>query len=102
MQYYLHIWKKNSIFAPDLGIVPSMIFKYLRVMNKECFFKVSAGDDIYRVEERRTSAGKLFYVVMNRRKMVEYPCVYDSVWAATLRAHECAIASLHIIMNRRK
>lgn len=25
MQYYLHIWKKSSIFAPDLGIVPSVI-----------------------------------------------------------------------------
>ena len=25
MQKLLHIWKKNSTFAADLGIVPSMI-----------------------------------------------------------------------------
>jgi len=71
-------------------------------MNKECIFKVSAGDDIYRVEERRTSTGRLFYAVVNRRKMVEYPCVFDNVWAAALRAHECAYTSLNVIMNKRR
>lgn len=71
-------------------------------MNKACLFKVSAGDDIYRVEERRTSAGNVFYVVLNRRKMVEYPCVFETVYAATTRAYKCAAASLDIFMYKRR
>lgn len=69
-------------------------------MNKACIYKVSAGDDIYRVEERRTSTGKLFYAVVNRRKMVEYPCVFDIIWDAVRRANDCAYMSLWVIMNK--
>ena len=69
-------------------------------MNKACIYKVSAGNDIYRVEERRTNAGRLFYAVVNRRKMVEYPSVFDGVWYAVKRANECAYMSLWNIMNK--
>ena len=71
-------------------------------MKKKCVFKVSAGDDIYRVEEQQKVTGKLFYVVVNRRKMVEVPNVFNNVWAAALRAHECAYASLSVIMDKQR
>ena len=42
MQNNLHISKKSSTFASDLGIVPTTTIKYIRVMKKECIFKCYA------------------------------------------------------------
>lgn len=42
MQKHLHMSKKSSIFAPDLGIVLILTFNHNRVMMKELIFKCYA------------------------------------------------------------
>lgn len=69
-------------------------------MNKTCIFKVSAGDDIYRVEERRMGSGQLVYVVVNHRKMVEYPSIFEYLSDAVKRSVDCAYESLRVIMEK--
>ena len=51
MQKYLHISKKNSTFASDLGIVPTATIKYNRVMEKLEICKVQIGTEIYKVNQ---------------------------------------------------
>ena len=45
----MHISKKSSIFVADLGIVPAITIKYIRIMEKNCVFKIEYHGDLYRV-----------------------------------------------------
>lgn len=49
MQNYLHISKKSSIFAPDLGIVPTITLKKGKDMTNECVWKCQTGKVIVKV-----------------------------------------------------
>ena len=51
MQNNLHISKKSSTFASDLGIVPTATIKYNRVMEKLEICKVQIGAEIYKVNQ---------------------------------------------------
>lgn len=74
MQNYLHISKKSSIFAAELGIVPSATIKYNRVMKKEILCKVSADGVIYRLERvcwTGRGGGYTYRVYRARKRAVE-------------------------------
>lgn len=70
MQNNLHISKKSSIFAPDLGIVPSITLKKGNNMEKTCIFKAQKGNVIwylYRVPNERASKGCIYRVYCGRK-----------------------------------
>lgn len=59
-------------------------------MTNKCVYKVQAGNALIKVETRRTKAGKLYFVVMARRKLVDFPFSYANVMDAVGRANSIA------------
>lgn len=57
MQYLLHMSKKSSIFAPDLGIVPSITLKKGNNMEKVTICSLKYGEVIYKVNELVDESG---------------------------------------------
>ena len=51
MQNYLHMSKKSSIFAPELGIVPAITQKKGNNMEKVTICSLKYGEVIYKVNE---------------------------------------------------
>ena len=72
MQNYLHISKKSSIFAADLGTVSDRTIKTNRVMEKVEICKVTIGNDIYKVNQL-SNEGVLLeeYRVMHGRRIAK-------------------------------
>ena len=72
MQRYLHMSKKSSTFAADLGIVPDRTIKKDRVMEKVEVCKVTIGEDIYKVNQL-SNEGVLLeeYRVMHGRRIAK-------------------------------
>ena len=72
MQKYLHMSKKSSIFAVDLGIVPTATIKYYRVMEKVEICKVQIGAEIYKVNQLMNNDVALDeYRVMHGRRIAK-------------------------------
>lgn len=72
MQKLLHMSKKSSTFASDLGIVPDRTIKTLRVMDKVEICKVQIGTEIYKVNQLvKNNAPKEEYRVMNGRRIAK-------------------------------
>lgn len=72
MQNYLHISKKSSIFAEDLGIVPTATNKHNRVMRYDKVIFRAEGANRGLVQVVKHDDGKsIYYKVMRGRKMVD-------------------------------
>lgn len=72
MQKYLHMSKKSSTFAADLGIVPTTTIKTNRVMEKVEVCKVTIGNEIYKVNQLCKEGVMLEeYRVMHGRRIVK-------------------------------
>lgn len=86
MQFYLHMSKKSSIFAVDLGIVPSSTFNYILVMKRECIWKCEISTtyfSVYCVPPHRGSNDVRFQVYMGRKWIGgDYERVEDAVRVA--------------------
>lgn len=70
MQFYLHMSKKSSIFAVDLGIVPSSTFNYILVMKRVCIWKCKISTTsfgVYRVTPFSGSNNVCFRVYMGHK-----------------------------------
>ena len=68
----MHIWKIFSTFAADLGIVPTAINKYSRVMDKLEICKVQIGTEIYKVNQLVNNEVALEeYRVMHGRRIAK-------------------------------
>lgn len=72
MHELLHMSKKSSTFAADLGIVPTTTKKNNRVMKKECVFRIEYKGDLYRVVKHPYDYyGKVFvFKVMHQRRVL--------------------------------
>lgn len=91
MPNYLHISKKSSIFAADLGIVPSTTIKYNRVMTRKCVFRIEIEGSLWRVtEENHPHVTDMYvYRIMHQRRC--YGRVEDwNARPAIIRAMELA------------
>ena len=73
MQKNLHISKKSSTFASDLGIVPTTTIKKNRVMKEKCIFRVQTFGRMWRVMEsvEQDENGRYKYRIMNKRRVCE-------------------------------
>ena len=90
MQKYLHMSKKSSIFASDLGLVPSATNKYNRVMKKACIFRVDGGKGIYRVYEQTTRGGYVMFAVYKGRRLALPVSVFEKAGDAITAAYHAA------------
>lgn len=78
LQNNLHMSDKMCIFAADLGIVPSVTIKSLRVMKKECIFKAWGGHVWMRVLRFvNPLTGLIYYRVYMGRCLCEGVPSYD-------------------------
>lgn len=77
-------------FAAGFGIVQAVTIKHTKLMANKCIYKVQAGNALFKVETRRTRAGKLYFVVMERRRLTDFPFSYDNVMDAVGRANSLA------------
>lgn len=83
IQKLLHMSKKSSTFASDLGIVPTTTNKYNRVMNDKTICKMQFGGKIYRIVEREEIGGRWReYRLMCGRKRIEGVCDFSTSRAA--------------------
>lgn len=82
--------KKSSIFAADLGIVPTATIKYYRVMKQDCIFKVDGGKGIYRVCQRTTRGGYIMFAVMKGRRLGLPVSVFEKAGDAISAANNAA------------
>lgn len=91
MQEYLHMSKKSSIFAADLGIVPTATIKNNRVMKKECIFKACKGNEwwyLYRYPNEKASRGCI-YRIYNGRKWHDHISWFSYEMAMGELLREC-------------
>ena len=85
MQKYLHMSKKSSIFASDLGIVPSATNKYSRVMEKVTICSLKYGEVIYKVNELVDNNGSYHgFRVMKGRCIAKGGAFFNSEKAAIM------------------
>lgn len=83
MKKLLHMSKKSSTFASDMGIVPATTVKKNRVMNDKTICKMQFGDKIYRIVEREEIGGRWReYRLMCGRKRMEGVCDFSTIRAA--------------------
>lgn len=91
MQYLLHISKKSSIFAPELGIVPSITLKQIKDMNKKCIFRCQSNGVVFRVIQEPFSeeVDCVRYVVYEGRKKAKCPWWYNREYAIETAIELC-------------
>lgn len=72
MHEYLHISKKSSIFAPDLGIVPFITLKKGNNMARECVSKIEYKGELYRVVKcpYADNGRVVVFKVMHKRRVL--------------------------------
>lgn len=96
MQKSLHISKKSSIFAPDLGIVPTITLKKGKDMKELCIFKAWGGKNMHRVCVRKNEDGGFYYVYYIGRKLA--PTI--AKWAMVNDAVNSAITGARLEMEK--
>lgn len=103
MQNYLHISKKSSIFAEDLGIVPTATNKHYRVMSYEKVIFRTEGANRGLVQVVKHDDGKsIYYKVMRGRKMVDSCARYWLRDTAIDRAVEISRRDIDLAIERGK
>lgn len=85
MQKLLHISKKSSIFAPDLGIVPATTLKKGNDMDKVTICSLKYGEVIYKVNMLVDEDGKSHgFRVMKGRCIAKGGAFFKSEKAAIM------------------
>lgn len=97
MQKYLHISKKSSTFAADLGIVPSATIKYNRVMEKVEILKVDCKPRKVRIYRVDMENGNCLFMVYEGRKKVEQPNTFSDYYTSLKRCMIVALGNMTYI-----